>query len=76
MPWLVQWKGRIPAGRVVSTPVIQLDVFPTSLAAANAEVKPERQLDGVNLLPLLAGETEKLPRETLYWRFGPRFAIR
>jgi arylsulfatase A-like enzyme len=34
--WMVQWKGRIPAGQVVDTPVIQLDVLPTALAAARA----------------------------------------
>jgi arylsulfatase A-like enzyme len=76
VPWLVQWKGRIAPGRVVSAPVIQLDVLPTSLAAANAELKPEWQVDGVNLLPLLEGKTEKPPRDALFWRFGPQFAVR
>lgn len=76
VPWLVQWKGRIPAGRVVSTPVIQLDVLPTALAAARAELKPAWQLDGVNLLPLLEGGAGQPPRQALYWRFGPQFAIR
>jgi arylsulfatase A-like enzyme len=75
-PWLVQWKGRIPAGRVLSTPVIQLDVLPTALAAAGAEVKPEWKLDGLNLLPLLEGKTDKLDRDTLYWRFGVQYAVR
>ena len=75
-PWLVQWKGHIPAGRVIKEPVIQLDVLPTALAAAGAEVKPEWQLDGVNVLPLLEGKTEKLDREALYWRFGVQYAVR
>lgn len=76
VPWIVQWKGRIPAARVLATPVIQLDVLPTALAASGAAVKPEWQLDGTNLLPLLQGKTEKLERGPLYWRFGPQFAIR
>lgn len=75
-PWIVQWKGCIPAGRVVSTPVIQLDVLPTALAAAGIEAKPAWQLDGVNILPVLEGKADKLDRDTLYWRFGPQFAIR
>jgi arylsulfatase A-like enzyme len=74
--WIAQWKGRIPAGRVVDTPVIQLDVLPTALAAAGAEVKPEWQLDGVNLLPLLEGRAKTLPRDALYWRYGPQSAVR
>jgi arylsulfatase A-like enzyme len=74
--WMAQWKGRIPGGRVLSEPVIQLDVLPTALAAAGAEVKPEWKLDGVNLLPLLEGKVDKLDREALYWRFGVQYAVR
>lgn len=74
--WLVQWPGTIPGGQVIEEPVIQFDVLPTALAAAGAEVKPEWELDGVNLLPLLKGETPKLEREALYWRFGVQYAIR
>ena len=74
--WLAAWKGRIPGGRVSHEPVIQLDVLPTALAAAGAEVKPEWQLDGVNLLPLLEGKTEHLAPRALYFRFGVQFAVR
>jgi arylsulfatase A-like enzyme len=74
--WMAQWKGHIPAGRVSHEPVIQLDVLPTALAAARAEVKPEWQLDGVNLLPLLEGKTEKLAPRELYFRFGVQYAVR
>lgn len=74
--WLAAWKGRVPGGRVVSDPVIQLDVLPTALAAAGAEVKPEWQLDGVNLLPLLEGKAEKLAPRDLYFRFGVQHALR
>ncbi|MCX7817854.1 MAG: sulfatase-like hydrolase/transferase [Kiritimatiellae bacterium] len=74
--WLVQWPGRIPGGRVLDVPVIQLDVLPTALAAAGVPIQPEWQLDGVNLLPLLEGKTDRLDREALYWRFGVQFAVR
>ena len=66
VPFAVQWKGTIPAGRIVDTPVLSLDLLPTSLAAAGASV-PEK-LDGVNLLPLLIDGKALEPR-TLYWRF-------
>ncbi len=74
--WLVQWPGRIPGGRVLDVPVIQLDVLPTALAAAGVEVRPEWELDGVNLLPLLEGRADRLEREALYWRFGVQYAVR
>ena len=74
--WLAQWKGRIPAGRVLETPVIQLDILPTALAAAGGTPQPEWKLDGANLLPLLEGKADKLDRDTLYWRFGVQYAVR
>ena len=74
--WLAAWKGRIPPGRVSKEPVIQLDVLPTMLAAAGAEVKADWQLDGVNLLPLLEGKVDKLAPRELYFRFGVQYAVR
>lgn len=76
VPFVVQWKGRLPAGKVYEEPVIQLDILPTALAAAGAEVKADWKLDGVNLLPHLEGKDDKRPHETLYWRFGTQMAIR
>ena len=74
--WIAAWKGRIPAGRVSAEPVIQLDVLPTALAAAGAELLPGWQLDGINLLPLLEGKADKLAPRELYFRFGVQHAVR
>ncbi len=74
--WMAAWKGHVPAGRLSAEPVIGLDILPTALAAAGAEVKPEWQLDGVNLLPLLVGKTDKLAPRELYFRFGVQHAVR
>ena len=74
--WMMQWVGRVPAGRVDDRPVIQLDILPTALAAAGVDTKPEWKLDGVNLLPFLSGEKSGAPHEALYWRFGQQMAIR
>lgn len=76
VPYLAQWKGRIPAGRVSAEPVIQLDVLATALAAAGGRPHDGRTLDGVNLLPLLEGRARTLGRPALYWRYGPQWAIR
>lgn len=76
VPFMVQWKGRIPAGKIDDRPVIQLDIQPTALAAAGVAVKPEWQLDGVNLLPYLTGENAAAPHDTLFWRFGQQIALR
>jgi arylsulfatase A-like enzyme len=76
VPFMVQWKGKIPAGKTDDRPVIQLDILPTALAVAGAHADPSMKLDGVNLLPFLTGENTGRPHETLYWRMGPQWAVR
>lgn len=70
IPFLMQWKGKIPTGMVYEKPIISLDILPTALAASGAEINPEWKLDGVNLLPFLSGEKTEAPHHTLYWRFN------
>ena len=76
VPFLVQWKGHLPAGKVYDRPVIQLDFLPTALAATGVSPDSDAKLDGVNLLPYLRGETADAPHDALYWRFGGQMAIR
>jgi arylsulfatase A-like enzyme len=76
VPFCVQWKGRLPAGKTVDAPVIQLDILPTAIAAAGGTIDPAWKLDGVNLLPYLTGDETGRPHETFYWRFGEQWAIR
>ncbi len=47
--------------------------FPLTRAAG---AKADADLDGVNILPHLAGEKTSEPHEALYWPFGPQKAIR
>ncbi|MDQ3623585.1 MAG: sulfatase-like hydrolase/transferase, partial [Verrucomicrobiota bacterium] len=76
VPFMAQWKGRLPAGKVYDQPVIQLDFLPTALAAAGVEPEPEWKLEGANLLPYLQAEKTGAPHDALYWRFGEQMAIR
>jgi arylsulfatase A-like enzyme len=76
VPFVVSWKGKLPASSVYEKPVIQLDVLPTALAAAGVAAKPEWKLDGVDLLPFLSGKDAGAPHESLFWRLGPQHAIR
>ena len=75
VPFLMQWKARLPKGLVYREPVISLDIFPTVVAAAGASL-PANPLDGVNLLPYLTGQSKGAPHHALYWRFGAQAAIR
>lgn len=75
VPFVISWPGHVKPG-VSDQPAIQLDLHVTALAAAGVDVKPEWKLDGVNLLPFLAGENTGAPHEALYWRFGEQMAMR
>lgn len=69
IPFLVQWKGHIPAGKTYDRPVISLDILPTVLAAAGVPPQAEWKLDGTNLLPYLVDRREGDPHASICWRF-------
>jgi arylsulfatase A-like enzyme len=80
VPFLVQWKGRLPAGVTYDVPVMNLDVMPTVMAAAGQPVGTTdgkgSPIDGVDLVPFLTGAAQGRPHETLFWRFGAQWAAR
>jgi arylsulfatase A-like enzyme len=76
IPFLLQWKGRLPAGKTYDQPVIALDILPTALAAAGGKAPEKNKLDGVDLLPYLTGKASGAPHDILLWRFGAQWAVR
>jgi len=73
VPYLMRWKGTIPAGQVIGTPVTALDVAATSTAAAG--IGSPANFDGQDLLPMLA-KNQPMPERALFWRFWSQSAIR
>ena len=76
VPFMMQWKGRIPSGKVYARPVISLDISPTVMAAAGSRIPADAALDGVDLMPFLAGREKGDPHTHLFWRFGALCAVR
>jgi arylsulfatase A-like enzyme len=76
VPFISQWKGHWPAGRIYEYPVLNLDVLPTMLVAAGGKIHESDRFDGVDLAPYLTGSNASRPHETMYWRFGQQWAIR
>ena len=74
VPFLAQWKGHFPAGKVDDRPVLSLDITATALAAAGGTVPAE--MDGVNLIPFLEGKDSGTPHKSLFWRYGKDSAVR
>ena len=76
VPFLMSWPGTIPAAGVRDEPVITLDVLPTFLAAAGQDLPPDRAFDGADLLPLMTGQTDAAPHDTLFWKMEWGAAVR
>ncbi|HTM48100.1 MAG TPA: sulfatase-like hydrolase/transferase [Bryobacteraceae bacterium] len=74
VPFMMQWPGRIPAGKIYREPIVSRDILPTFLAAAGVPTPSGVTLDGVNLLPFLTGGGT--PHDTLFWRGGKARAVR
>lgn len=65
VPLIVRWPGRVSAGAVVDTPIINTDWFSTLLQLVGAPTTKET--DGESFAALLTGGTTK-PR-ALFWHF-------
>lgn len=71
VPLIIRSPGQTPAGAVCEEPVVSTDLYPTVLAVAGLEGDAEhnRNLDGLDLAPLLADPTSQLPRDALYFHY-------
>jgi arylsulfatase A-like enzyme len=67
-PLIVRWPGVTPADGFCDVPVTSPDFYPTFLAAAGLDARPDQHVDGVSILPLLRGETT-LDREAIFWHY-------
>ncbi len=76
VPMIASWPGVLSADAVYEKTTSSLDVFPTVCAAAGIELPDALELDGVDLLPYLAGKNSSVPHETLFWSNGPNKAVR
>ena len=65
LPWIVRYPKVTKPGSISDEPVCSIDLFPTLATAAGVEVKHE--IDGVDLMPALKGES--LKKRSLYWHY-------
>ncbi|TWU03510.1 sulfatase-like hydrolase/transferase [Neorhodopirellula pilleata] len=67
VPGIVVWPGHIQPGSTSSIPVVGTDFFTTVLNITGIPLPADRTIDGVNMLPALAGEPVERPIP-LFWR--------
>jgi arylsulfatase A-like enzyme len=74
MPAIIHWPGRFSAGRVLGEPCASMDIFPTFLNAAGADLA-RYEVDGRDLMPLMTG-AGSLPARDLFWELRGQTAVR
>ena len=67
-PCIIRYPGKIPAGQIVETPVMTIDVLPT-IAALTGSGLPEKKIDGKNVWPVITGTSAKSPHEAYFYYY-------
>ena len=66
-PTIAWWPGKIAAGSVCDAVTSEMDLLPTCVKLAGGTVPSDRKIDGLDIWPLLSGQTKVSPREALFY---------
>lgn len=71
VPMIMSWKGKLPAGKEIHTPVISNDFFPTFLdLSGNRHVLDAiENIDGISLKNWMMEPEKAAKRDALYWHY-------
>lgn len=75
VPFIANWPGKLPSGRITDEFLTALEIVPTLLDISGAPAPAGLKLDGHNMLPVLRGEA-KSPRQTMFWQRRSDKAVR
>jgi arylsulfatase A-like enzyme len=76
VPFIIKWKGVIPAQTRSEQTILSTDIFATAISASGAALPTDRIYDGVNLIPYLTGKDSSAAHKLLYWRSAYNKAVR
>lgn len=68
VPFVMKWKGHIPANISYQHPVSSMDIFTTTISNCGVVWPENYPLDGIDLVPYVLGEKVDKPHEVLFWR--------
>lgn len=74
IPFLMSWKGKLPANTVYHGLTSQLDILPTIAANIHAPLPQDRPYDGVDLVQKVL--KQEPAHDALFWRQGSAKAVR
>jgi arylsulfatase A-like enzyme len=75
MPTLMSWPGTLPKGKVIEDVGVTMDIFPTFVHLAGAELPADRVIDGKDVFPMIAHSAPS-PHETIFWANANQRAVR
>lgn len=76
VPFIVKYPKKIPAGMLINTPVMGIDILPTIATLTGAKL-PEHPIDGKDVMDVLSGKTTQSPQEAyfFYYRANELFGV-
>jgi arylsulfatase A-like enzyme len=74
VPGIFSWPAVIAPGRVISEPVVSMDIFPTLLKIAGGDTD-DYQLNGKDILPVISGNAPS-PHDKIFWEMDKQTAVR
>jgi arylsulfatase A-like enzyme len=72
VPFIVNWPGSSPAGKICKDLIDFTDFFPTLAQIADAKIPAKLTVDGISFLPQLKGK-KATPREWVFCHYDPRW---
>lgn len=67
-PCIMRYPGKIPAGQMITTPVMTIDILPT-IATLTGSTLPQEKIDGKNVWPVITGKSAKSPHEAYFYYY-------
>jgi arylsulfatase A-like enzyme len=68
VPFALRWPAKVAGGRDFTRPISAMDITGTLASQLGIAIKPEKPLDGVDLIPYLNGEKTGDPQPVLFFR--------
>lgn len=76
VPAIAWWPGTISENTISEAVVTSMDLYPTILNLAKAEIPRDRFLDGIDIYPILSGEKDDTDHVVYYYNQDNLYAMR
>lgn len=68
VPLIMRWPNHLPAGKTSAQVAITMDLTASIIATTGTKVTLDQPLEGINLIPILTGNTTPQVERELFWR--------